>query len=78
MIVGHDPAKVYRRGREEIRALKNVDFRVDAGEFVTIIGPYGSGKTALLNIIGFVFPQFHLMPHTDRQGEYRAAIALQP
>ena len=44
--------KVYRRGREEIHALKNVDFRVNEGEFVTIIGPSGSGKTALLNIIG--------------------------
>ena len=44
--------KVYRRGREEIHALKNVDFRADEGEFVTIIGPSGSGKTALLNIIG--------------------------
>ena len=61
-IVGHDLTKVYRRGREEIHALKNVDFHVDAGEFVTIIGPSGSGKTALLNIIGFVFQQFHLMP----------------
>ena len=44
--------KVYRRGREEIHALKDVDFRVNEGEFVTIIGPSGSGKTALLNIIG--------------------------
>ena len=44
--------KVYRRGREEIHALKNVDFRANEGEFVTIIGPSGSGKTALLNIIG--------------------------
>lgn len=44
--------KVYRRGREEIRALKNVDFSVEKGEFVSIIGPSGSGKTALLNVIG--------------------------
>lgn len=44
--------KVYRRGREEIHALKNVDFRANEGEFVSIIGPSGSGKTALLNIIG--------------------------
>ncbi|MDQ1260882.1 MAG: transporter ATP-binding protein [Euryarchaeota archaeon] len=44
--------KVYRRGREEIRALKNVDYSVEAGEFVSIIGPSGSGKTALLNMLG--------------------------
>lgn len=44
--------KVFRRGREEIHAMKNVDFQVDEGEFVTIIGPSGSGKTALLNTIG--------------------------
>jgi putative ABC transport system ATP-binding protein len=44
--------KVYRRGREEIQALKNVDFCVKAGEFVSIIGPSGSGKTALLNMLG--------------------------
>ena len=31
--------QVYRRGREEIQALKNVDFCLEAGEFVSIIGP---------------------------------------
>jgi len=44
--------KIYRRGREEIRALKEVDFSVEEEEFVSIIGPSGSGKTALLNVIG--------------------------
>ena len=44
--------KTYRRGREEIHALKEVDFRVEEGEFVSIIGPSGSGKTAHLNILG--------------------------
>jgi putative ABC transport system ATP-binding protein len=44
--------KVYRRGREEIHALKDVDFTVSEGEFVSIIGPSGSGKTALLNVLG--------------------------
>ena len=39
--------KVYRRGSEEIYALKDVDFAVQKGEFVSIIGPSGSGKTAL-------------------------------
>ncbi len=45
-------SKVYRRGREEIHALKGVDFAVNQGEFVSIIGPSGSGKTALLNVLG--------------------------
>jgi putative ABC transport system ATP-binding protein len=44
--------KVYRRGREEIHALKNIDFCLRAGEFVSMIGPSGSGKTALLNMFG--------------------------
>lgn len=44
--------KVYRRGSEEIYALKDVDFAVQKGEFVSIIGPSGSGKTALLNVLG--------------------------
>ncbi len=52
IIVANGLTKVYRRGREEIHALKNVDFRANEGEFVSIIGPSGSGKTALLNIIG--------------------------
>jgi putative ABC transport system ATP-binding protein len=52
IIEARELCKVYRRGREEIQALKNVDFCVEAGEFVSIIGPSGSGKTALLNMLG--------------------------
>lgn len=52
IIEARNLSKVYRRGREEIHALKGVDFDVDDGEFVSIIGPSGSGKTALLNVIG--------------------------
>jgi len=47
-----DLTKVYRRGIEEIYALKDVDFSVSEGEYVSIIGPSGSGKTALLNVLG--------------------------
>ncbi len=44
--------KIYKRGTEEIHALKDVDFAVPKGAFVSILGPSGSGKTTLLNIIG--------------------------
>jgi putative ABC transport system ATP-binding protein len=52
IIEARNLTKVYRRGREEIHALKNVDFHIDKGELVSIIGPSGSGKTALLNVLG--------------------------
>jgi putative ABC transport system ATP-binding protein len=44
--------KVYQRGHEQVRALDNVDFQVERGEFLAIVGPSGSGKTTLLNLLG--------------------------
>lgn len=44
--------KGFMVGDEAIHILKNVNFNVDAGEFVAILGPSGSGKTTLMNIIG--------------------------
>ena len=42
----------FQMGSETVRALKGINFEVDAGEFVTIMGSSGSGKTTLLNILG--------------------------
>jgi len=39
-------------GSETVHALRGINFEVDAGEFVTIMGSSGSGKTTLLNILG--------------------------
>ena len=44
--------KDYEIGDLKIEALKNVNLKVESGEFVVISGPSGSGKTSLLNIIG--------------------------
>ena len=43
--------KKYQSKEGEIQALKNVSFRVNSGEFVSIIGPSGCGKSTLLSII---------------------------
>ncbi|WP_332697737.1 ABC transporter ATP-binding protein [Halalkalibacter lacteus] len=44
--------KSYKLGKEEIPILKNIDFTVEAGEFLAIMGPSGSGKSTLMNILG--------------------------
>jgi putative ABC transport system ATP-binding protein len=49
-------SKVYRRGPEEIQALKGVNLKVAAGEFVAITGKSGCGKSTLLHIIGGLEP----------------------
>jgi putative ABC transport system ATP-binding protein len=52
VIEATDLTKVYRRGSEQVHALRGVSISVQAGEFISIVGPSGSGKTALLNLLG--------------------------
>lgn len=51
-ITTSDLTKAYRVGSSVIVAVNKVDFEVDASEFVAFVGPSGSGKSSLLNLLG--------------------------
>jgi putative ABC transport system ATP-binding protein len=46
--------KEYDGGGETVVALADVDFRIDPGEFVSVVGPSGSGKSTMLNTLGLL------------------------
>ncbi|MFA6296759.1 MAG: ABC transporter ATP-binding protein [Patescibacteria group bacterium] len=54
--------KIYKSGENEFKALDNVSFKINDGEYVAIVGPSGSGKSTLMHIIGAL--------DTPTSGEY--------
>lgn len=44
--------KIYKHNKVEVRAIDDINFKIDRGDFAVIAGPSGSGKTTILNIIG--------------------------
>jgi len=46
--------RVFQVGNENVHALNNVSLKISQGEYISIMGPSGSGKSSLLNIIGLL------------------------
>jgi putative ABC transport system ATP-binding protein len=44
--------RIYKNGQIRIEALKDINLKIEEGDFISIMGPSGSGKSTLLNIIG--------------------------
>ena len=47
-----DVTKVYQMGEVSIKACDGINFEIEKGQFVIIVGPSGAGKTTVLNILG--------------------------
>jgi putative ABC transport system ATP-binding protein len=52
LIEVHDIGKDYTSGDSTVQAIKHMDFFIDDGEFVSIMGQSGSGKSTLLSVLG--------------------------
>src|SRR5258705_11647472 len=52
IVVTENLWKLYHAGKVEVPALRGVNFKVQPGEFVTVMGPCGCGKSSLLYVIG--------------------------
>lgn len=63
-------SKVYGKGDNQVKALDNVSFGVEKGQFVAIIGPSGSGKSTLLHILGGVDVPTNGKVYMDGQDVY--------
>lgn len=52
IISARNVAKLYKKGDEEVHALRDVSLDIARGDYVSIMGPSGSGKSTLFNIVG--------------------------
>jgi putative ABC transport system ATP-binding protein len=74
-------SKTYHADRVAVQALRDINLRVDEGEFVALMGPSGSGKSTLLTVLGAMNPPTsgrveidgidpYALP-TERQADFR-------
>jgi putative ABC transport system ATP-binding protein len=46
--------RIFQLGSQSVHALKDIDLKIDPGDYLSIMGPSGSGKSTLLNVIGLL------------------------
>ena len=54
MIELQNVSRTFIVGDQQVAALRDIDLRLDAGEYISIMGPSGSGKSTMLNMLGLL------------------------
>jgi putative ABC transport system ATP-binding protein len=54
MITLENIQRIFQVGDQQVHALRDVNLRIEAGEYLSIMGPSGSGKSTLLNLLGLL------------------------
>lgn len=54
MLKVQNVSKVYGKGANTFKALENINFTIEKGEFVGVMGPSGAGKSTLLNVLATI------------------------
>lgn len=54
IIEARNLTKIYNVGSSQIKAVSNVNLKIERGNIISILGPSGAGKTTLLNLIGLI------------------------
>ncbi len=87
MLSVNNLSKIYKRQSNQLKALNNISFEVEKGEFISVVGRSGSGKSTLLNLIGgldtptngeilFNGKNLHSMNRKDRELHRRFSIGM--